>query len=142
MKQSIDECAAIALVFGGTGSGVDHHAGGLVDDGEVGIFIEDVERDFFCDGTQRRPRRRGHNRHALATAKFQGGSGRFIVHEHFLLGDELLDARAAHVEAQCQELVEALAGVFGHDRNRWWQRFRHSQLDNTTNPLRHAGNAG
>jgi hypothetical protein len=115
VKQGVYERAAIALVFGGPGPGVDHHAGGLVDDSEVGVFVEDVEWDIFGDGSQWRARCRRHDGDAFATAKFQGGPGRFIVHEHFLLGDELLDARAAYIQTECQELIEALAGVFGCD---------------------------
>jgi len=115
MKQGIDECAAITLIFRGTGPSVNHHAGGFVHDGEVGVFVENVERDVFGDGSQGRPRCRGHDGDVFGTAKFQGGPGRFIVHEHFLFGDELLDARAAYVEAERQELIKALAGVFGDD---------------------------
>jgi hypothetical protein len=127
MKQGIHESAAIALVFRGTGPGVNHHAGGLVDDSEVGVFVEDVERDIFGDGSQWRPSCLGYDGYALPTSKFQGGSGRSLIHEHFLLGDELLDARAAHIQTECQELIEALAGLFRDDRNRWWRRFGHSQ---------------
>jgi hypothetical protein len=96
---------------------VDHHAGGFVDDGEVGVFVEDVERDIFGNGSQWRPCPLGYDGYALATTKFQGGSGRFLIYEHFLLGDELLNPRAAYIEAECQEAVKALAGVFGCDRD-------------------------
>ena len=30
-----------------TGSGMDDHAGGFVDDGEVFVFVDDVERNVF-----------------------------------------------------------------------------------------------
>ena len=46
-EEGVDEGAAVAGVVGGAGSGVDHHAGGLVDDGEVLVFVEDVEGDVF-----------------------------------------------------------------------------------------------
>ena len=32
---------------------MNHHSGGLVDDGEVVVFVDDVERDIFGDGAQR-----------------------------------------------------------------------------------------
>jgi hypothetical protein len=115
VKQGVYERAAIALVFGGPGPGVDHHAGGLVDDSEVGVFVEDVEWDIFGDGSQWRARCRRHDGDAFATAKFQGCSSRFVVNKYLLLGDELLDARAAYIQTEHQELIEALAGVFGCD---------------------------
>src|SRR5450432_565982 len=54
VQQSVDQGTAIAVGVGGAGAGVDHHAGGFVDDGEVGVFVDDVERDFFGDGAQGR----------------------------------------------------------------------------------------
>jgi hypothetical protein len=56
-EERVDEGAAVAGVGfsggwrrGGAGSGVDHHAGGFVDDCEVLVFVNDVEGDVFGDG--------------------------------------------------------------------------------------------
>src|SRR5690242_12940674 len=43
-QERIDEGVAVAGVFGFAGTGVHHHACGLVDDGEVFVFIDNVER--------------------------------------------------------------------------------------------------
>jgi hypothetical protein len=57
-EEGVDEGALVARVGfaacegGGAGSGVDHHAGGFVDDGEVLVLVEDFERDVFGDGVQ------------------------------------------------------------------------------------------
>ncbi len=40
------------VVVGRAGAGVDHHAGGFVDDGEVLVFVEDVEGDVFGEGVE------------------------------------------------------------------------------------------
>ena len=42
----------IAFVFGCAGTGVDHHAGGFVDDGEVFVFEENAEGDVFGEGVE------------------------------------------------------------------------------------------
>ena len=47
VKQRVDQRAAVALVVGAAGAGVDHHAGGFVDDGEVLVLEEDVEGDVL-----------------------------------------------------------------------------------------------
>ena len=52
VEQGIDQRTAIALIFGGAGAGVDHHPGRFVDDGEIVVFVEDVDRNFFGDGAQ------------------------------------------------------------------------------------------
>ncbi len=54
MQQRVDQRPAIAFVLGGACSGVHHHSRWLVDDSQVVIFIDDVERDVLCDGAQRR----------------------------------------------------------------------------------------
>jgi len=53
MQQGIDQGAAIAGIVGGSRARMHHHARGLVDDGEVVVFIDDVERNFFGNSAQR-----------------------------------------------------------------------------------------
>jgi len=51
-EERVDEGTAVAGVVGGSGSGVNHHAGGFVDDGEVLVFVEDVEGNVLGDGVE------------------------------------------------------------------------------------------
>ena len=46
-EQRVDEGVAVARIFSFAGAGVHHHAGGLVDDGEVLVFEDDVERNVL-----------------------------------------------------------------------------------------------
>src|SRR5271165_6231916 len=43
-EKRVHQCAAVAGVFGGSRPGVDHHSSRLVDDGEGGILVDNVER--------------------------------------------------------------------------------------------------
>ncbi len=49
MQKGIDQRAAIAIVVGRSRAGVNHHAGRLVDHGEVVIFVDDIERNILGD---------------------------------------------------------------------------------------------
>jgi hypothetical protein len=51
-EERVDEGAPVAFVVGNAGSGVDHHPGGFVDDGQVLVFVDDMERDVFGDGVE------------------------------------------------------------------------------------------
>ena len=55
-EQRVDESALIAGVRlagrGGSGTGVDHHAGGFIDDGEMFVLVEYLERDIFWRGVE------------------------------------------------------------------------------------------
>ena len=71
MQQRIDQRAAIAFVVGGARAGVNHHSRGLVDHGEIVVFVDDVERNVFRDGAQRRRLRVAENRDLLAATQLQ-----------------------------------------------------------------------
>jgi len=126
VEQGVDESAAIAGIVGGSGSGVDHHAGGLVDDGEIVVFENDVEGDFFGDGAQgKRVGRSGDGDLFFAIAfQTERGLGMRAVDQNFSTLDELLDAGAADFcliefgELEGQVLVEALSGRFGRGSER------------------------
>ena len=92
MQESVDECSAIPLIVGGSGSGVHHHSCGFVDDREVVIFVDDFERNVFWHGTQGRTFSGAQYGNLLVPAKFQRGLGRVVVDQNFLFGNELLDA--------------------------------------------------
>src|SRR5262252_205238 len=48
--ERVDERAAVARGLSGSGAGVDHHASGLIDDGQVRVFEDYVKRDVFRYG--------------------------------------------------------------------------------------------
>ncbi len=114
-EERVDEGAAVALVVGGAGAGVDHHAGGLVDDGEVLVFVEDVEGDVFGDGVERL---RGWGAPSISMAsppcELLLGLGGLAVDADLAGFDEELDAGAADVgDGLGEVLVEAEAGGGG-----------------------------
>src|SRR3974377_917099 len=98
MKQGVDEGAAIAGIVGGPGASVDHHAGRLIDDGQVFVFVENLKRNVFGNRPEWWPDGRSDYGNLLAAAELQGCPGRFVIHENLLLGDELLHTRAAYIE--------------------------------------------
>ena len=113
-EERVDEGAAVAGVVGGAGAGVDHHAGGLVDDGEVLVFVEDVEGDVFGDGVERRGLRGAFDLDGFAAVEFLLGLGGMAVDADLAGFDEELDAGAADVgEGLGEVLVEAEVGGGG-----------------------------
>jgi hypothetical protein len=113
-EQGVDESAAVACVVGGAGSCVDHHAGGFVDDGEVFVFVKDVERDVFGDGVKGCGLRGAFDFDGLAAAEFLFGLGRVAVDADLTGFDEELDAGSADVgEGVGEILVEAEVGGGG-----------------------------
>src|SRR5579862_4929850 len=112
MQKRIDECAPVARIFRGSGPGMYHHPRRLVDDGQVVIFVEDIERNLFGNGTQRGAIGGTVNRDALAPTEFQGRLCGCVIDDDLFFRDKLLDPRPAYIEVQGEELVEALAGIF------------------------------
>ena len=94
-----------------------HHAGRLIDDREVSVFINDVQRDFFGNGPQRRKLGLAENRDGFAAAKAQRSFRHSVIDQNFFCGDQLLDAGAAgFLKSRSEELVETLTGIFdGYD---------------------------
>ena len=87
MQQRVDQGAAIALVIRGSRTGVHHHARRLVDDRKVSIFVNDVKRDVFRDGSQRRQHRIAEDRDLLAAAQLQRRLRRRVADQRLLFGD-------------------------------------------------------
>jgi hypothetical protein len=110
-KQRVHQRAA-----GIAGAGVYGHSGWLVDGQDVVIFVENIERDGFGFGAQRRARP-DLDGDALAASEAMRALGWAGIDEHEALDDELLYASSADVlEAGSDELIEALAGlIFGND---------------------------
>lgn len=99
---------------------MDHHACGFVDDGDVGVLVDDVEGNFFSAGAERRRNERAGDGDGFAAVELDAGLGGCAVEEDFLVGDERLDARAAEAvvgggEGERKILVEALVCGFGGD---------------------------
>ena len=113
-EEGVDEGATVAGVVGGAGSGVDHHAGGLVDDGEVLVFVEDLEGDVFGDGVEGCGLRGAFDLDGLAAVEFLFGLGGVAVDADLAGFDEELDAGAGDVgEGLGEVLVEAEIGGGG-----------------------------
>src|SRR5260370_10762447 len=104
-----------------------HHAGGFVDDGQVVVLVDDVERDLLGNGPQRRPPRLAEYADALPSPQLQRSLREYVVHQNFFFGDEMLHPRPAYVQMRHQELIEALAGGVIRDRNQDRERFWHSE---------------
>src|SRR6266853_5300222 len=110
-KQRIHQCTA-----GIASAGVYGHSGWLVDGQDVVIFVENIERDGFGFGAQRRARP-DLDGDVLAASEAMRALGWAGIDEHQALGDELLYASSADVlEAGSDALIEAFAGlIFGND---------------------------
>ena len=75
VQQGVYESAPIASVIRRAGTCMNHHSRGLVDDGKVVIFINDIERDFLGNRAQGRKLNRADDSDPLAAAKAKRGFG-------------------------------------------------------------------
>jgi len=92
---------------------VNGHTGGLVDDDEVVVFVEDVERDGFSFSFERCAWFRL-NGDALAATEFLARLGRLAIDENEAGIDEFLDAGAGKFGTmRGDKAVEARAGIGG-----------------------------
>ena len=62
-----------------------HHAGGLVDDGEVLVFVDDIERDVLRRGSQRSRMGLAGDEDLFAAAELERGLGLRAVDEDVAL---------------------------------------------------------
>ena len=93
---------------------MDHHAGGLVDDGEVGVFVDDVEGDVFGGCVERSGLRGAFDFDGFAAVEFLFGLGGVAVDADLAGFDEELDAGAGDVgDGVGEVLVEAEVGGGG-----------------------------
>jgi hypothetical protein len=113
-EEGVDEGALGAGFVSGSGAGVDHHACRLVDDGEVFVFVEDVERDVFGGGVERWGLGGAFDLDGFAAVELLLGLGGMAVDADLLVFDEKLDAGSGDVgEGLGQVLVEAEIGGGG-----------------------------
>ncbi len=97
---------------------MDHHACGLVYNGEVLIFEDNIERDIFGRGFQRRGMRLARDDDLFAAAEFERCLDLASVHEHVTLIEKELHARTAHAfKLRGDEVIEALACGFSGNRD-------------------------
>ncbi len=107
VKQGIDHGAVLVAM-----GGVDHHAAGLVEDGEVIVLVENGEGKILRLGFS------GFvgwdfDRDFLATGDFVAGLGGSPVDGGCAFLDESLEPGAGEIrQADAKEAVEALAGLF------------------------------
>jgi len=108
MQQRIDQCARRMA-----GTGVHHHARGLVDDGEVLVLVDDLHR-------QRLARERGWfgvrqgDPDAIAVVERQVRASRPARHRDEATGDQLLQLRSrVSAEERRQEPIETFALLLG-----------------------------
>ncbi len=115
-EQRVDESVAVACIFSFAGAGVHHHAGGLVDDGEVLVFEDDFERDVLRSGSERRGMRFAGDENLLATAEFERGFRLRAVDGDIALIEQQLHARSTDALKLCgDEVIETLTRGFGWD---------------------------
>jgi hypothetical protein len=106
VQQSVDEGSGV-----NSGSGVHHHAGGLVDGREIVILIQDLERDIFRDSLEG-ALPGGLNGDLFTPAEEMGRAPGLAVDPHAADLDPFLQARPAELgEALLQDMVEAPAAV-------------------------------
>jgi len=134
MQQRVDQRAAIAGVFSRSRARVHHHAGRLVDDCEVVVFVNDVEMNFFGDGTERRALDLAQDFDLFVAAQAQGSFRRISVYDDLLLRDQRLHASTAGVrKLRDEELIQSCASVFRADNE---SGRRHRDADYRRSPAR------
>lgn len=108
MKEGVDEGAV-----GVTRGGVDDEAGGLVDDEDVRVLVEDVEGDVLggdLDGDSLRDGKED----GVARLEDGAGFGGLAIKRGVAGLDEVLEAGAGVLrQAGVEEAVQALTGVLG-----------------------------
>ena len=93
-----------------------HHAGGLVDDGEVLVFEDDVERNVLRSGFERRGMRFAGDENLFATAQFERGFRLRTVDGDIALIEQQLHARSADaLKLRGDEVIETLTRGLGWD---------------------------
>ena len=113
VQQGIHERA-----FAVTGAGMHHQPRRFVDDEQLGVLVNEVERDILrrCRGHRRR---RHVDLHALAAADPVALARLDAPDPHPPVGNPLLQLRTGEFRKQHrQRLIEALAGVFRREHRR------------------------
>ena len=113
-SRALTRVPRVAGVVGSAGAGVNHHAGGLVDDGEVVVLVEDVERNVLGSGVKGCGVGLALDLDLLAAVELELGGGDGSVDADLAGVDEQLHAGAADVRQGLGEVgVQAQAGGGG-----------------------------
>ena len=110
MEQGVDEGSVMD-----TGSSMDGHAGRLVDDDDVGVFVDDVERDVFGSGGQGRQVSGVDVDHVGGAEELRGFGGLLIDEDATVFGPGLQAGTRDSGELPLQEMIETLTGGFRID---------------------------
>ena len=106
-RQRIDERARPVSL-----GGMDHHVERLVDDGEILVLVENVEREYLR-APDRGGAARGARCDAVADTHLEARLDRRVIQEHAFGLDGLLQQRAAEIGEQAGKiLVKTSAGGF------------------------------
>ncbi len=79
VQQRVDQRAVVAHVLRRSRSGMHHHSGRLVDDRQVLVLMQDVERDVLREGVQRLRTGGAFDLDGLATRQLELRLGRVAV---------------------------------------------------------------
>jgi hypothetical protein len=117
-EEGVDKGSAVAGVWfarcGVPCSGVNHHAGRFVDDGEMLVFVEDFEGDVFGGGVEGRGLGGAFDLDGFAAVEFLFWFGGVTVDADLAGFDEELDAGSGDVgESLGEVLIEATIGCGG-----------------------------
>src|SRR5207248_11402688 len=97
VQERVDQGSTIALIFGRTRAGMHHHACRFVDDGEIVVFIGDVQGNILSNRAQRRTPGGVEYSHVLpATPLDRRICGRRVWHTS-IFEDTLLHPRSTRV---------------------------------------------
>ena len=124
MQQRVDEGSAVALVSfpgsGGSRAGVNHQSGGLVDDGEVLVLVEDGERDVLGEGVEWRWVRGAFDLDRFPALQLEFCFRWLSIDADLTVFDEELDACAGDIGYGLSEVLieaEALNFILGGELN-------------------------
>jgi hypothetical protein len=113
-EKRVDQGASVAFVVRDTRAGVDHHAGGFVDDGEVLVFVKDFEGDVFGNGVEGGGLRGAFDLDGFAAVEFLFRLGGVAVDADLVGFDEELNPGAGDVgEGLGEVLIETEIGGGG-----------------------------
>ena len=87
MQQRVDQCAPVAGVIRRARARMNHHAGRLVDDRQIVVLVDHVERNLFGERTQRLRIERPEKGYVLVAAQTQRRLGRAVCDQYLPVGD-------------------------------------------------------